>query len=437
MKYMFQPDGIIPGSGFAGNNGSGIMVREYILSGGSLSVTEKIYYDDQYCREFTATVRELRPLVDDRWGVVLDRTAFYPEGGGQPGDTGWLDGIPVLDVYADKGAIVHVTAARPGGETVSGRLDWGRRFDHMQQHSGEHILSAAFDVLFAAKNVGFHLSADAVYIDVTLDTLSAEQAAAAEDAANAAIFANRPVRSEVVAAEDLDRFPLRKRPAKDYDAIRLVCMERVDCCPCGGTHVSATGEIGLIKIRSWERRAGTVRVDFVCGGRALADYRLNGAVARDLSSRFSVPVKDVPEAAERQSGKLEALAKELQSARQELTRRLADDMFDRADRLPDARLVMSFVPEATAGELSDLARRVLGCGRAVVLLATGCEEQNKAHFLFACTPGIATDMSKLLKKALALTGGKGGGNAHWAQGGGAWCDKIEDALQVARADVSE
>jgi len=406
------------------------------MSGGSnLSVTEKIYYNDQYCREFTATVRELRPLAGGRWGVVLDRTAFYPGGGGQPGDTGWLDGDEVFDVYEDNGTVVHVIAARPEGWTATGRLDWSRRFDHMQQHSGEHVLSAAFDDLFGAKNVGFHLGAEAVYIDVTLDALSAEQIAAVEEAANAIVFANLSIRSEMVTAGDLDRFPLRKRPAKDYDNIRLVTVAGADCCPCGGTHVAATGEIGLIKIRSWERRAGTVRVDFVCGGRALADYRLNGMVARELATRLSVPVKDVPEAAERLFAKVEALAKQLTAARRELIGHLADNLFAKADPLPDGRLVVSFVLDATAGELAELARQILGCGRAVVLLATGSAELDKAHFLFACTPGMDADMGAMLKKALALTGGKGGGNAQWAQGGGNWCDKVADALRLARADV--
>lgn len=398
-------------------------------------MTEKIYYADQYCQEFTATVSELRPLGDERWGVVLDRTAFYPEGGGQPGDTGWLDGIPVLAVYEENGDVVHVTASRPAGETVHGRLDWSRRFDHMQQHSGEHLLSAVFDDLFGAKNVGFHLGADAVYIDVTLETLSAEQAAAAEDAANAFVFANLPVRSELVTAGELDRFPLRKRPARDFANIRLVSIEGADCCPCGGTHVAAAGEIGLVKIRGWERRAGTVRVDFVCGRRALADYRLAGTIARDLSVRLSVPVEAVSEAVERQFGKLEALAKQLQAARQELTRRLADDLYAQADSLPAAKLVASFVPDASAAELSDLARQVLARGRAVVLLATGSAELNKIHFVFACTQGMAADMAGLLKKALAVTGGKGGGSAHWAQGGGGWSENTEDALRLIRADV--
>ncbi len=399
-------------------------------------MTEKIYYADQYIKEFVATVLEVRPLEGSRWGIVLDRTAFYPEGGGQPCDTGWLDGIPVLAVYEDNGVVVHVAAERPAGQTVKGRLDWGRRFDHMQQHSGEHIVSGVFGDLFGAENVGFHLGADRVYIDVTLAELTDEQAAAAEAAANDAVFANLPVLSAMVDGSDLARYPLRKQPAKEFANIRLVTVEGIDCCPCGGTHVAASGEIGLIKIRGWERKAGTTRVDFVCGGRALADYRLTNAVARELSTRLSVPVEEVPAAFARQISKGELLHRQLQSARSELNRHLAVSLYEEAADLEGLRLASALVPDATPGELSDLAKQVLARGRAVVLLATGSAETNKSHLLFACTPGVAADMGGLLKKTLLATGGKGGGNAHWAQGGGNWCDSLAAALEAARKDVS-
>jgi len=214
-------------------------------------MTEKLYYADSYQKEFSAKVEELHPLAGDLWGIVLDRTAFYPEGGGQPCDTGWLDDIPVQAVLEKDGSIMHVTATRPVGNTVVGRLNWRRRFDHMQQHSGEHILSAVFADLFGRENIGFHLGADAVYIDVTMDSLTGEQAAAAEAAANAVVFANLPVKCQMVSDHDLAKFPLRKQPAKGFAKLRLVSVAGVDCCPCGGTHVAASGEIGLIKIRSW------------------------------------------------------------------------------------------------------------------------------------------------------------------------------------------
>lgn len=397
--------------------------------------TEKLYHTEPYLREFTAAVLETSPLADGRWAIVLDRTAFYPEGGGQPADSGWLDDIPVLDVYEEDGQVIHIAAACPAGAAARGRIDWDRRFDHMQQHSGEHILSAVFADLHAAENVGFHLGADAVYIDVTMDSLTPAQAAALEDAANAVVFANRPVSGRLVPASDLAAFPLRKQPSKDFAAIRLVTVEGVDCCPCGGTHVAVTGEIGLIKIRSWERKGGLTRVDFVCGGRALADYRLCAAAARSVAARLSAPVADAPAAVERQLAKLDAVTRELGTARQELNQHLADTLCRQAETEGGAKLVATAVDGLTPAELADLARKVLAYGPAIVLLATASAAENKSHLLFACTPGLPADMGSLLKKALPLVGGKGGGSAHWAQGGGAHSDKLEDALRAARQSV--
>lgn len=396
--------------------------------------TEKLFYTDTYLKEFTATVIDARPLQSGTWGIVLDKTAFYPEGGGQPSDTGWLDDIPVLSVTEKQGEVVHVTAGKPAGPTVKGRIDWNRRFDHMQQHSGEHLLSGVFGALFGAENIGFHLGADSVYIDVTVDSLSSEQAAAVEDAANAHVFANTPVSCRFVAEADLACFPLRKRPTKSFASIRLVSVGDVDCCPCGGTHVAATGEIGLIKLRSWERRGSAVRVEFVCGGRALADYRLNANVVRELSSRLSVPVAEIPGAFQKQQAKLEAANKELSAAKQQLLKFLAAALYAKGEPIGDARLICSQITEVTPADLADLARQVVASGPAIALLAAASAEQNKSQLVFACTPGLA-DMGALIKKVLPSIGGKGGGNAHWAQGGAGFSGKLEDALRLARQDV--
>jgi alanyl-tRNA synthetase len=397
--------------------------------------TEKLYYTDTYLKEFTAGIVRAEQEDNGNWGIVLDTTAFYPEGGGQPSDTGWLDDIPVLTVREKQGEVVHITAGKPAGPTVKGRIDWNRRFDHMQQHSGEHLLSGVFGALFGAENVGFHLGADSVYIDVTVDTISPEQAAAAEDAANAYIFANQPVKSAFVAEGDLDKYPLRKRPAKSYASIRLVTIDGVDCCPCGGTHVATTGEIGLVKIRTWERRNGAVRVDFVCGGRALADYRLTNNVARELSSRLSVPVAELPAALQRQQTKAEAMNKELSAAKQQLNKYLAAALYAEGGAIGDARLIARGIFEVGPADLADLARQVVATGPSVVLLAAASAELGKSQLVFACSPGLAFDMGALLKKVLPAIGGKGGGNANFAQGGAGFGAKLDDALELARQEV--
>lgn len=397
--------------------------------------TEKLYYADPYLQQFTANIIKAEPFADGNWGVVLDKTAFYPEGGGQPSDTGWLADIPVLAVSEKQGEIVHITAGKPAGVTVEARIDWTRRFDHMQQHSGEHLLSGVFGDLYGAENIGFHLGADSVYIDVTIETLSAEQVSVVEDTANAYIFANKPVSSRFITEAELDNYHLRKRPAKNYASIRLVTIAGVDCCPCGGTHVSATGEIGLVKIRSWERRAGAVRVDFVCGGRALADYRLTANVTRELSARLSVPVAEIPGALQRHQSKAEGLNKELAAAKQQLNKYLAAALYADGGPVGNARLICRVITDVGPAELADLARQILAAGPSVVLLAAANAELNKSQFVFACSPGLPYDMGALLKKVLPAVNGKGGGNAHSAQGGAAFSDKLEDALGLARQDI--
>jgi alanyl-tRNA synthetase len=403
-----------------------------VHSGGKTMTTEKLYYADPYLREFTAHIVEAVPLDDGSWSVILDCTAFYPEGGGQPCDTGCLDDIPVIAVREDGGEIVHVTAAKPKADVVAGRINWSRRFDHMQQHSGEHLLSAAFAQLFAAENIGFHLSAESVSIDVTLGQLNAEQITAVENHANVAVFANVPIRAHNIAANYLDQFALRKPPAKNFNNLRLIEILGQDCCPCGGTHVAATGEIGLIKIRSWERKAGAVRVDFVCGQRALADYSLASAVALQLSGLFSVPPAEVPAAVERQLAKADMLHKTLQSAKQELLRYHAADLYTQAEWVDGLKMVVKTLADVTPAELADLARQLLLCGPVVALLGTANARQNKSHLLFACTPGTGADMGTLLKAVLPTINGKGGGNTHWSQGGGCYFANLEEALAMAR-----
>ena len=282
--------------------------------------TEKLYYQDAYLREFTAQVISKTTLADGNFAVVLDRTAFYPEGGGQPCDLGTLNAAVVIDVRTINDEIVHTTVGDPGDGLLTGRLDWQRRFDHMQQHSGEHILSGILLANYQAENVGFHLSPASCQIDVTLPSLTAEQANSIEDAANAAIFANLPVEGKFVEQTDLAAYRLRKEPGKEFAQIRLVSVEDCDCCPCGGTHVSRTGEVGLLKIRSWEKRKQNIRLDFVCGGRALADYRQKHELSRALSSRFSAPVEGTLAAVERTLEKLMPVSRSLRSAAKPITK---------------------------------------------------------------------------------------------------------------------
>ena len=395
--------------------------------------TEKLYYQDAYLREFTAQAISKTALADGKFAVVLDRTAFYPEGGGQPCDLGTLNLTPVIDVRTVNDEIVHTTAGDPGEGRLTGRLDWQRRFDHMQQHSGEHILSGILLANYQAENVGFHLSPASCQIDVTLPSLTVEQASAIEDAANAAIFFNLPVEGRFVEQDELAAYRLRKEPGKEFEQIRLVSVENCDCCPCGGTHVARTGEVGLLKIRSWEKRKQNIRLDFVCGGRALADYRLKHDLARALSSRFSTPVEGALAAVDRTLEKLDAslslLAVSRKAYHEELTARLLSEAAGQsATGLPVVS--RSFI-NYSAADLQDFAARITNAG-GICLVAASDSESGRTSLLFASAAAPPLPMNELLKQTLAPFGGKGGGNALSAQGGlqGGDAEKILSAARV-------
>ena len=379
--------------------------------------TEKLYYHDPYLREFTATILKQSPLPGGQYAILLDRTAFYPEGGGQPCDTGTLNDAQVLSVETRNGEILHTVSGDPGEGPVTGRLDWQRRFDHMQQHTGEHILSGIFLATLAAQNVGFHLSAATCQIDVALPSLSPEQACAVEDAANAVIFGNRPLDARFVESAELIHYALRKEPGPEFDQIRLVSIEDCDCCPCGGTHVGHTGEVGLLKIRGWEKRKNNIRVEFVCGGRALADYRLKHEIARTVAARFSVPADAALAAFEKNLEKQEAMQRELTATRKSYHEELATRLLTEAIPIGAVRIVSREFTGYTAADLQDFAGRITAVSGGVCLLASVDEAGSRTAFLFASAPGVPVSMNEVLKSALAPVGGKGGGNATCAQGG--------------------
>jgi alanyl-tRNA synthetase len=250
-------------------------------------LTERLYYAEPYLRQFEATVTE-RLSWHGQPAVVLSRSAFYPTGGGQPHDTGSLQGVPVLDVVereADKAVIHLLEKALPGvpagadRRIVTGEVDWPRRFDHMQQHTGQHILSQVAERLLDAATVGFHLSEKSSTVDLDRAPLSDEQLDQLEEAANRIVFENRPVVARFVNREELAGLPLRKAPEVS-GPVRIVEIQDFDWSPCGGTHVRAAGEVGLIKIVRTERRGSETRLEFLCGGRTLADYRVKNRLER-------------------------------------------------------------------------------------------------------------------------------------------------------------
>jgi alanyl-tRNA synthetase len=376
-------------------------------------MTLRLYYTDSYLASFTAIVAEAFDL-DGRTAVVLDRTAFYPTSGGQPFDTGVLGGVRVEDVIdLEDGRVAHVVAAplAPGAE-VTGDVDWPRRFDHMQQHTGQHVLSAAFDHVHRARTESFHLGVDACTIDFGV-TLPAEGVAAAEQEANRIVWEDRPVRVRFVSEAEAASLPLRKEPARG-GRLRLVDVDGFDLSACGGTHVLSTGAVGIIAVTGVERFKGGTRLEFVCGGRVLARFRQHREVIASSVRRLSVLPSDLPDAIERLQGEL----KDQKSGGRALQARLveyeAESYARRASDLGGLLLVAERVEGWDAQGLKALAAAIAARPRHATVLVG---EETPPLMVIARAADVALDAGAMLKTLTTRFGGKGGGRPELAQGG--------------------
>ncbi|MHB0868865.1 MAG: alanyl-tRNA editing protein [Chloroflexota bacterium] len=392
--------------------------------------TDRLYYRDSYLTEFTARVLETRS-ADGHHEVVLDRTAFYPEGGGQPSDLGELAAVRVVAVAEREGEVIHrIQGQLPLGEVV-GRLDWERRFDHMQQHSGQHLLSQAFERLLAARTVSFHMGPDTSTIDLAISSLSLEQLESAEALANRLVFENRPILVHLVEPSDLARFNLR-RGTERTGLVRIVEIPDFDTIPCGGTHCRFTGEVGLVKAVKWERRSGNTRVEFLCGGRALRDYQAKNWAVVGLAAGLSVRDREVRGAVERLVRENGELRHQAELLRNQLLDYRAQELLREARPVGQASVVSAILAGSTPEELKHLAGRLTVTPGRVALLATAGE---KSHLVFARSEELPLDVGVLLRRASGPFGGRGGGRPELAQGGIPEGDKVGALLEEALREV--
>ena len=396
-------------------------------------MTERLYYHDAHLLEFDAVTVAVEPRGDHDV-VYLDRTAFYPTSGGQPFDLGELDGRAIIDVVDDDdGRIAHVlTRSEPGlrvGSPVRGVVDRRRRFDHMQQHTGQHILSAAFDRLFGARTVSFHLGTDSATIDLSAE-LNARDLAAGEDEANRIVWANGPVTVTFATADEAAKLPLRKEPARE-GLLRLVDVEGMDLSACGGTHVDRTGAVGLIAIRSWERFKGGQRVEFVCGGRALAHFRRLRDIADGASRLLSVGGDELASSVERLMADAKEQRRAMAVLQSDLARYRAGELADQAEATPAGPCVFAAI-DADAVGLKTLAAAVVGRpGLAAVLVSTS----TPALVVVARSAESTVAANKVLTALTAAFGGRGGGKPDMAQGGGLNASAAA-VLAAARAAIA-
>jgi alanyl-tRNA synthetase len=391
-------------------------------------VTERLYYTDSYLTEFHARVLERSA---GGASIYLDRTAFYPTSGGQPFDTGSIAGVPVVDVVDEGERIVHVLAAPVESEEVECRIDWQRRFDHMQQHTGQHLLSAIFAESFSAATLSVHFGAGSSTIDVDSPSLSADRIRAAELRANEAVCQNLPV--SVMFAAASDDLGLRKASSRAGE-LRIVSIGGLDRSACGGTHVRATGEIGPVLIRKLDRARGATRIEFLCGLRAARRARADFDALSGIAQALSAPLDDTPALVTSQIEALKTAEKDRRRLEEELGTAHGRELYEAAS--PDSfgmRRAMKRLPSGALDSLRSMAQSFCAAPMAVFV---GVVEQ-PAAILFATSQDSGLDSGKLLKAALNQVGGRGGGTPRLAQGSApslAALEQAATALSASRPD---
>jgi len=381
-------------------------------------MTDRLNYHDSFLYDFDARVIEAFDS-NGRTAIVLDRTAFYPTSGGQVHDLGKLtaDGqqIAITEVADEEdGRILHFAAGPlPTGTQVHGSIDSARRLDHVQQHSGQHVLSAAFIQLFNMPTVSFHMGEESCTIDLETPGLSSAQAQKAERLANEVIAEDRPVSIRFVPLEEARQLGLRKLPPKQTGDLRLIDITNFDLTACGGTHVRATGQIGSIMLRKIEKVKQGVRVEFVCGLRAVNTARRDYTTLTEAAALYSSHIYDVPEQVRKSLAESKAASKAQHKLLEELAAFSAERLLGQSSGSP--RVITEFFPDRDAIFIKLLAQKLTAGKSAVIaLLASG---SGQPTLVFAQTPGQKSNMGQLMKDAMAQLGGRGGGSADMAQGG--------------------
>ncbi len=391
--------------------------------------TKKLYHEDAYLTEFDAQVIEKRE-VDGKPVVVLDRTAFYPESGGQSSDRGTLNGVPVVDVKEDEGAIVHILSAPIEGESVHGSIDKERRLDRMQQHSGQHVLSQAFYEAVKGATLSFHIGDEVSSLEIGVAKISDADLDRVEARANAVVFADLEIKTYFVPEEKIGTVPLRKPPKKGEDGmIRVVEVDGFDHSACGGTHCRKAGEIGLIKVVKWDKIRGNLRFEFVCGGRALRDYQDKNRTVRHAAAAFSVAERDIPAAIDKTQAEVKALKKR--------ARRLEERVaaFEAAQMAREAagKVIQAVFEDRSPEEARFLALNIIKQGEFAVLFAAPGE--GRSHIILAASEALGFDARTLVPVIAGVLESKGGGSPSLVELVTSETGKVGAALDAARLSL--
>jgi alanyl-tRNA synthetase len=405
-------------------------------------MTTRLYYQDSFLYDFDAEVREV--LDSPRPALILDRTAFYPTSGGQVFDTGWITSdadakFRVTEVAdAEDGKVVHYLEAMSNdlkpGVRVRGQVDAARRRDHMQQHSGQHVLSAAFIRLYNIPTVSFHMADDYCSIDLDTPALTKEQIESAERLANEIILENRAVDTRFVTRDEAGKLGLRKLPPTERDELRLIEIRDFDLCACGGTHVSQTGQIASVLLRKVEKVRQGWRIEFVAGQRAVSTARRDFTTLTETAALFSAHLYDVPLQARKSLDEIKSLRKQREQSLDELAAAHAAALLAETPEANGRKLVVCTLADRELNFIKLLAQKLTRLApNAVALVATASPQPS---LVFAQSAGQPFDMGALMKEIMSKLGGRGGGSKDMAQGGISNADGIEDALKAVAATLT-
>ncbi len=384
---------------------------------------KRLYFENPYQIEFEARVVE-RLSWREKPAVVLDQTCFYPESGGQPSDRGTLNGIEVLGVLEEDSKILHLLEDDISAGEVKGKVDWQTRFDFMQQHAGQHILSQSFHELYQAETLSFHLGEVTSTVEIDLRKVAEEEVERVETRANDIVFQDREIKSYFIPEEKISSIPLRK-PPKKKGLIRVVEVTDFDYSACGGTHPSKTGEVGLIKILKWEKIRNNVKFEFVCGQRASKDYAWKNRDLRELSNMFTVSEREVLTSVEKLQSDLKSQRKKTRKMQERVSQYEAQEII----RNTEGRIIKDVFTGRTPDEVRCLALNIIKKGDFVVLYAL--REKERGHLVFACSENLKCDMRELVPLVSPLIKGKGGGNPSLVQIGAEKAENLELALDKA------
>jgi alanyl-tRNA synthetase len=374
---------------------------------------QKLYFYDSYVVEFQANIIEVIPYMD-KYAILLDKSYFYPESGGQPADLGTINGTEIEYVTEENGYILHVTKNQLSTGPANCQINWIHRFDNMQQHTGQHILSACFYKLYSGETSSFHIGKDSSTIEIDVESFDSDMIEKIEALSNHIVFNNTPISADIVDKQDLAAFPLRKQPQVESN-IRIITIKDCDCSPCGGTHVGNTGEVGLIKIKRLEKLKNSYKFEFVCGNRALKDYTNKNYLVNKLSSHLSTPEQEIESAYLKVAEDYKYLQKQLSQLRSEVVSYDVQQLQQNALNINGTMVISKVFENRDFSDVKLISQALISSPSTIALLAT--KGQN-CQLIFARSENIDTNMNNLLKTILPLLKGKGGGSPKAAQGGG-------------------